>query len=148
MQVRWKGAVLSAVVAGGLLGYAVIPQQANASPQHMRFDDLTKTQKRLMSGFASAEVDQARGALAKKAPVAPQRYSGKAGGSSGNFYFPSGSRGCSYTLGHNVNMDTDCQNVVRPRPRRSRPGAERDLHLRGPLPPGQPRRQQQRLPPR
>ena len=114
MQVRWKGAVLSAVVAGGLLGYAVIPQQANASPQHMRFDDLTKTQKRLMSGFASAEVDQARGALAKKAPVAPQRYSGKAGGSSGNFYFPSGSRGCSYTLGHNVNMDTDCQNVSDP----------------------------------
>ena len=67
-----------------------------------------------MSGFASAEVDQARGALAKKAPVAPQRYSGKAGGSSGNFYFPSGSRGCSYTLGHNVNMDTDCQNVSDP----------------------------------
>jgi hypothetical protein len=114
MQVRWKGAVLSAVVAGGLVGFALIPQQANASPQAIKFGDLTKTQKRLISGLASTEVDQARGALAKKAPAQAQRYAGKAGGSSGNFYFPSGSRGCSYTLGSNVNMDTDCQNVSDP----------------------------------
>jgi hypothetical protein len=114
MQVRWKGAVLSAVVVGGLVGFAVIPQQANASPQAIKFGDLTKTQKRLISGLASTEVDQARGALAKKAPAQAQRYSGKAGGSRGNFYFPSGSRGCSYTLGSNVNMDTDCQNVSDP----------------------------------
>src|SRR3954453_23201901 len=113
MQVRWKGAVLSAVVAGGLVVFSLLPQQANAAPQPMRFNDLTLTQKRLMSGLASAEVDQARGALAAKAAAKPQTYSTK-GGSSGNFYFPSGSRGCSYTLGSNVNMDTDCHNVSDP----------------------------------
>ncbi len=116
MQVRWKGAVLSAVVAGGLVGFSLLPQQANAAPQKLRFGDLTQTQKRLLSGFASTEVDQARGALAPKAAATAataQKYSGK-GGSSGNFYFPSGSRGCSYTIGNNVNMDTDCQNVSDP----------------------------------
>jgi len=109
MQVRWKVAVLSAVAAGGLVGLSLVPQ-ANAAPHKMRFDDLTKTQKRLMSGFASAEVDQARGALARRAAPSPKRY----GSSAGNFYFPSGSRGCSYTLGGDVNMDTDCQNVTDP----------------------------------
>src|SRR3954470_9968357 len=109
MQVRWKVAVLSAVAAGGLVGLSLVPQ-ANAAPHKMRFDDLTKTQKRLMSGFAAAEVDQARGALARRAAPSPKRY----GSSAGNFYFPSGSRGCSYTLGGDVNMDTDCQNVTDP----------------------------------
>ena len=114
MQVRWKAAVLSTVVAGGLVSLSLIPQQASAAPQPMRFNDLTKTQKRLISGFASAEVDQARGALAPKAAQAgPQRY-GPATGTSGNFFVPSGSRGCAYTLHGDVNMDTDCQNVSDP----------------------------------
>jgi hypothetical protein len=111
MQVRWKAAVLSAVAAGGLVGLSLLPQQASAAPQPMRYDDLTKTQKRLLSGFASAEVDQARGTLAPKtARTAPKRYA-PSSGPSGNFYVPSGSRGCAYTLGGDVNMDTDCQNI-------------------------------------
>jgi len=112
MQVRWKAAMVSAVAVGGLVALSVLPQQASAAPQPMRYNDLTKTQQRLLSGFASAEVDQARGALSPKtARTAPQRYRPSAG-TSGNFYVPSGSRGCEYTLRGDVNMDTDCQNVT------------------------------------
>jgi hypothetical protein len=107
MQVRWKIAVVSAVAAGGLVGLSLIPQQVSAQTKPLRFGDLTKTQQRLLSGFASTEVDQLRGALAKKAAPSAKRY----GSSRGNFFFPTGSRGCEYTLGRSVNMDTDCQNV-------------------------------------
>ena len=62
MHVRWKVAAISAVAAGGLVGLSLMPQ-ANAAPQKMRFGDLTKAQKRLISGFASVEVDQARGGV-------------------------------------------------------------------------------------
>ncbi len=114
MQVRWKAAVLAAVTAGGLVSLSLLPQQANAAPQPMRYNDLSKTQKRLISGFASAEVDQARGALGPRAATAaPQRF-GPASRTSGNFYAPSGARGCAYTLRGDVNMDTDCQNVSDP----------------------------------
>jgi hypothetical protein len=107
MQVRWKVGLVSAVAVGGLVTLSLIPQQVSAQTKPLRFGELTKAQKRLISGFASTEVDQARGVLTKKAGSSAKRY----GRSGGNFYFPSGSRGCAYTLRGNVNMDTDCQNV-------------------------------------
>ena len=116
MQVRWKGAVLSAVVAGGLVGLSLLPQQANAAPQQhavRRPDEDAEAADvglRLRGGRPGPWSPGDEG----RRDSAAARYSGKAGGSSGNFYFPSGSRGCSYTLGSNVNMDTDCQNVSDP----------------------------------
>ena len=115
MQVRWKGAVLSAVVAGGLVGFSLLPQQANAAPQPMRFNDLTQTQKRLMSGFASAEVDQARGALAPKAATAASRRSTRPRAApAGTSTSRAAAGGAATRIGSNVNMDTDCQNVSDP----------------------------------
>jgi hypothetical protein len=116
MQVRWKAAVVSAVAAGGLVALSVIPQQASAAPQPMRYNDLTKMQKRLLSGFASTEADQARGAIAapKRAAAPPRATSARGLPAGGRFYFPGAGGGCGYTLGNAVNMDQDCQNVSDP----------------------------------
>jgi hypothetical protein len=68
-------------------------------------------QKRLLSGFASSEIDAARGVSAQRRKAeSPRRVAG--GSSNYPFYFPRSSAGCAYRFGSNVNMDTDCQNVA------------------------------------
>ncbi len=83
--------------------------EGTGAAQPMTYDHLTKVQKRLLSGFASSEVDQARGLAQQNARSAgaPRRMAGGA-----PFYVPRSSAGCTYRFGSNVNMDTDCQNVT------------------------------------
>ncbi len=111
---------MRARVAGlaGLLvaGLVVLPGTAGIGvAQPMTYDHLTKMQKRLLSGFASTEVDAARGALSQRRAAAPAQQSRlAAAASSAPYYFPRSAAGCSYRFGSNVNMDTDCQNVSDP----------------------------------
>src|SRR4051794_35688671 len=94
-----------------IAGMVLLPGlQTSGVAKPMTYDHLAKVQKRHLSGFASSEIDAARGVLAK----------GKASGKSQSrtaprgapFYFPRSSAGCAYRFGSNVNMDTDCQNVT------------------------------------
>jgi hypothetical protein len=74
----------------------------------MTYDHLTKMQKRLLSGFASSEIDAARGVIGHGKTRRVVRVHERSGAAS--FYIPR-SAGCAYRIGSNVNMDTDCQNV-------------------------------------
>src|SRR4051794_21554991 len=94
-----------------IAGMVLLPGlQTSGVAKPMTYDHLAKVQKRHLSGFASSEIDAARGVLAK----------GKASGKSQSrtaprgapFYVPRSSAGCTYRFGSNVNMDTDCQNVT------------------------------------
>ena len=108
MQVRWKVAVPGSAVAAGEPRRSVADAATGAAPpQPMKYDDLTRTQKRLLSGFASSEVDQARGALA-----APKRRSTRAAPSGvrlpagGALLLPGRGRAAATTrLAGAVNMD-------------------------------------------
>ncbi len=83
----------------------------SGATQPMTFDHLTKMQKRLLSGFASSEIDAARGVTQRRAAApAPEQRLASETPSGAPFYFP-GPAGCTYRFGSNVNMDTDCQNV-------------------------------------
>jgi hypothetical protein len=93
-----------------VVGLAYIPGlQEPGVAQPLRYDRLSTTQKRLLSGFASSEVD------ALRRGVSPRRAteSGHVAAASRSlpFYFPSTASGCTYRFGNNVNMDSDCQNV-------------------------------------
>ncbi len=89
----------------------VLPGTQGTGAVHpMTFDRLSALQKRLVSGFASSEIDALRGAAqrATAAPVQPALLSQTAA----PFYLPRSAAGCAYRFGSNVNMDTDCQNVA------------------------------------
>lgn len=86
--------------------------QGSGAVHPMTFDHLTKIQKRLISGFASSEIDAMRG-VNRAQRQATSRQSGSAPSrSAAPFYFPSSAAGCVYRFGSNINMDTDCQNVT------------------------------------
>ena len=106
MRVRAAGFV-GLVVAG----MVVLPGLSGpgAAQQTLTYDHLTQMQKRLLSGFASSEVDTARGALAQGRAGGSVRVQERRGDAS--FYLPRSGAGCAYRIGSNVNMDTDCQNV-------------------------------------
>src|SRR3954451_1297694 len=99
---------LAGLVIGGMV---LLPGlQASGVAKPMTYDHLAKVQKRHLSGFASSEIDAARGVLAKsKASGKSQSRTAPRGAP---FYVPRSSAGCTYRFGSNVNMDTDCQNVT------------------------------------
>ena len=101
------------LLAGGLM---LIPgAQGVGTAQPMKYDQLNKIQKRLLSGFASSEVDQARGVTtANRGAAGARPMRPGAGGGAASFYLPNPTTGCAYRFGHNVNMDQDCQNVSDP----------------------------------
>jgi hypothetical protein len=108
VEMRARVAVVTGLVVVGL---AVVPVfQGSSAAQPMTYAHLTKTQKRLLSGFASSEIDAARGASAQRKAVTSQQ---RRVPSSRDypFYVPRSAAGCAYKFGSNVNMDTDCQNV-------------------------------------
>jgi hypothetical protein len=105
---RARVAGLAGLVVAGMV---LLPGlQASGDAQPMTYDHLTKVQKMHLSGFASSEIDAARGALAK--PNAKSQTQGQPAAGGAPFYVPQGAAGCSYHFGSNVNMDTDCQNVT------------------------------------
>ncbi|HYY10485.1 MAG TPA: hypothetical protein VE781_06070, partial [Kineosporiaceae bacterium] len=110
MHVRWKIGGVAGVAVTGLVALSLVPT-AGAAPQPMKYSQLTATQKRLVSGLASTEIDAARGALAARTSAAPRPLTAKAAANAAPFYFPNAATGCAYRLGANVNMDQDCQNV-------------------------------------
>jgi hypothetical protein len=94
-----------------VLGLACVPAFSERSvAQPLKYDQLSRTQKRLLSGFARTEIDALRNVSAQgRANQSEQRRT-----SSGDlpFYFPRSTAGCTYRLGSNTNMDTDCQNLT------------------------------------
>jgi hypothetical protein len=104
--VRTRVIGLTGLVTAAVL-LALGGQSVDAA-QPMRYDHLTKVQKRLLSGFVSTEVDTARGVLQKSSKGA----SAPVGASRLPYYQPHSAAGCTYRFGSNVNMDTDCQNVT------------------------------------
>jgi hypothetical protein len=107
VAMRARAATLTGLAIAGLVVLPGLQGAGIAKP--MTYDHLTTMQKRLVSGFASSEIDTARGVSAA------QRATGRAGSQrmtrSAPFYVPRTSGGCQYRFGSNVNMDTDCQNV-------------------------------------
>jgi hypothetical protein len=104
---RARVAGLTGAVIAGLVLLPGLQGPGVAKP--MTYDHLTPIQKRLVSGFASSEIDAARGVSAARRATGQsdlQRVRRTA-----RFYVPRGSGGCTYRFGSNVNMDTDCQNV-------------------------------------
>lgn len=111
MHARWKGTGAAGVAVAGLVALSLTPQ-AGAAPTPIKYSQLTKTQKRLISGFASTAIDATRGALPKARAAAGARpLKGADAAAAARFYYPSSATGCAYSLGSNVNMDQDCQNV-------------------------------------
>jgi hypothetical protein len=106
---RLRSAVVVGTVTVGLLMSSGAPGAGAA--RAMRYDELTPMQKRLLSGFASNEVDLARGvATTSRASGTPARLpAGRV-----PFYAPTAATGCAYAFGGNVNTDQDCQNVSDP----------------------------------
>ncbi len=94
-----------------IAGMVLLPGlQAPGAAKPMTYDHLTKVQKRHLSGFASSEIDAARGAIAKSHASTAAR--SRQAAVRAPFYTPRSSAGCTYRFGSNVNMDTDCQNVT------------------------------------
>ena len=109
MRLRIVGftSLVSAAVLTSLAGFG---SQSVSAAQPMTYDRLSKMQKRLVSGFASTEIDMARGALpAKQARPAQMT---RINAAALPFYQPRSAAGCTYQFGSNRNMDTDCQNVT------------------------------------
>ena len=73
------------------------------------YSRLNKIQKRILSGFASVELNKA-GVVSK--PALHYTRQGPLGGSSIGNYFPSGSGGCSEKFGSNVKANQNCLNLT------------------------------------
>src|SRR3712207_2046629 len=99
MHARWKGAGIVGVAVAGLAALSLGPT-ADAAPQPIKYSQLTKTQKRLVSGFASTAIDSARGALpAAKAAARARTLKAASGRSGAPFYYPNAATGCAYRFG-------------------------------------------------
>jgi hypothetical protein len=103
---RTRVAGLVGLLIAGLVLLPGLQEAGVAKP--MAYEHLTKMQKRLLSGFASNEIDAARGALTKRDTTALAQVRSHG---SRPFYLPRSAGGCAYRFGSNINMDTDCQNV-------------------------------------
>jgi hypothetical protein len=101
------------MVLTGLLvvGLAYIPGlQETGMAQPLRYDQLSRVQKRLLSGFARSEID----AVSNRSAQRRAQHTELRQTSSDDlpFYVARSGSGCAYRLGSNTNMDTDCQNVA------------------------------------
>jgi hypothetical protein len=107
--VRVRVVGITALAAAAVL--LSVSGQSVGSAQPLKYDHLTKMQKRLISGFASTKIDTARGVLQSKQAKAAHS-SLRTGLEGMPFYRPTSAAGCTYHFGSNVNMDTDCQNIT------------------------------------
>jgi hypothetical protein len=88
----------------------IVPNIGTTGAQASVYDKLTKTQKRLLSGFASAELTRQQASSVRVRHFTPVT-AAPVGGVS---YYPKGNDGCREHLGSNVKVNQNCLNLTDP----------------------------------
>jgi hypothetical protein len=103
---KWFGLTIKVLAVAALL---LLVSPINQAQAGRLYDRLTPMQKRLLSGFASSELDP-QNALGPQTPSSPGAFSPASPSIAGTSYMP-GEDGCPKHLGDNIKVNENCLNI-------------------------------------